>query len=349
MGRSGLHRRQAQPQPVDEQSSGRRRSGSLPGMTQDWARLRAQATEQSQLLTRRQCLAAGLSRDLIAHRLATGRWRRLYPGVYLTTPGKDDWFMRATAALLHAGDGAALCGESAAYLWALRKDPPRHVDIAIPLARRLTARDGIRFSRRQGIETLADEMTFPWRTTIPVTVLDLAAAGGPDAALAAVARPVQQARVTVEQLRGELERRGRHPHGRLLREVLDDVEAGAESAAEVRYVRDVERAHGLPTGERQAATHHGTTRRHDNRYSAYRLVVEVDGRLGHESWQDRVRDGRRDRQILPSEGTTLRVFWPDVAVTPCTTALEIGAALTSGGWTGRPHRCRRSDCVLSHG
>ena len=36
----------------------------------------------------------------------------------------------------------------------------------------------------------------------------------------------------------------------------------------------------------------GRRRRHDHEYTAYRLIVEVDGRLGHEQWADRVRDGQ---------------------------------------------------------
>ena len=44
----------------------------------------------------------------------------------------------------------------------------------------------------------------------------------------------------------------RLPRRRLLLEVLDDVSTGAYSALERRYLRDVERAHALPTGARQS-------------------------------------------------------------------------------------------------
>lgn len=321
-------------------------SGSR-GMGRDWGTLRRQADEQRDLLTRSQCLAAGLTDSFIRHRLRCGRWRRVHAGVYLTAPGRNDWLMRATASFLLAGDDAAFVRESAEYLWGLGSKEPRIIELAVPHAQQISSVPGARIVRRRGLERLIDDREYPWRTTIPVTVVDIATSGTEDHALATIARAVQRFSATVAQLRAEIGRRGRCRHGRLIQDVLADVENGAESAAEIRYIRDVERAHGLPTGERQATTSHGASRRHDTRYAAYRLLVEIDGRLGHESWQDRVRDGRRDRQVLPAEGATLRVFWTDVAVTPCATAIEIGAALTAGGWDGHLHPCRRATCVVA--
>lgn len=81
-------------------------------------------------------------------------------------------------------------------------------------------------------------------------------------------------------------------------------------------------------------------------YDDFATVVEVDGRLGHERWSDRVRDGRRDRSAGREGSVTTRVFWPDVAVSPCDTAADIGAVLRVRGWSGRPRPCRRRDCAV---
>jgi hypothetical protein len=132
----------------------------------------------------------------------------------------------------------------------------------------------------------------------------------------------------------------------LLTSVLADVADGAQSGAEVLYVRDVERAHGLPVATRQGPSDRGPRRYRDNLYGAEVLVVEVDGRLGHELWSDRVRDGRRDREVLAGDQVTTRVFWSDLALTPCRTAVEVAAVLTRRGWTGRPHRCRKRACEV---
>lgn len=317
----------------------------------DWGALRRAADGQRGLLTRSQCLAAGLTDDVLRWRVDSRRWRRLHEGVFLTVPGRDDWRTTSLAALLCVDlpgveSGAAFADESAAFWWGLTPRPPALVTLVVPSHRRVVAPPGVVVRRSTRWAGYLDDLEDPARTTVAATVLDCAAAGGADAALARVASAVQGRRVNVGQLRAELGRRRGHPHGRLLREVLGDVGAGAESPAEIRWIRDVERAHGLPAGERQAATDSGRRRHHDNRWTAYRLVVEVDGRVGHERWVDRVRDGRRDREVALGGDLTLRVFWVDVTVDACRTAVEVGALLQARGWTGRPHPCRATGCAV---
>lgn len=58
------------------------------------------STEQHALLTRRQCLTAGMSDKAIRWRLDRGWWVAVHHGVYLTQPGRDDWHTRAVAAQL---------------------------------------------------------------------------------------------------------------------------------------------------------------------------------------------------------------------------------------------------------
>ena len=76
--------------------------------------LRARIAGQSGLVTRRQALSGGFTDEQIRWKLSSLRWVALYPGVYLTTPGRDDWQMHAVAALLAVGRPSALCGPSAA-------------------------------------------------------------------------------------------------------------------------------------------------------------------------------------------------------------------------------------------
>ncbi|WP_281612114.1 hypothetical protein, partial [Escherichia coli] len=84
----------------------------------------------------------------------------------------------------------------------------------------------------------------------------------------------------------------------------------------------------------------GRRRYHDNRYTAYGLIVEVDGRMGHERWEDRVRDGRRDRSVAVDGTITSRVFWPDVTSGACDTARDVAGLLRRGGWVGLARPCR---------
>jgi hypothetical protein len=138
--------------------------------------------------------------------------------------------------------------------------------------------------------------------------------------------------------------RPRQAHRALLIEALSEIGAGAHSIAEVRYVRDVERAHGLPSGLGQEPGPRATHR--DRIYEEIKLIVEVDGRRGHQGWLGQQEDGRRDRRSAVGGWLTARIFWIDVAGTPCELALELGAICASRGWTGRLRSCRRADCAV---
>ncbi|NYG07664.1 hypothetical protein BJ986_002151 [Phycicoccus badiiscoriae] len=317
----------------------------------DWGHLRRLADSQCDLLTRRQCLAAGMSPDALAWRVSSGRWSRVHEGVFLTAPGRRDWHGRAVAALLQACSGgpvadAALGGRSAAYLWGIDARPPRQIELLIPEPRRVTPPAGVRVRRVSRFDSVVHETAYPWRSTVAATVLDVAALGSPLDALSIAARAVQMELVGAGELSQELGARAGHRHSKVLRRALGDVATGAESGAEVLYIRDVERAHGLPTATRQTASDQGSRRRHDNEYRPYGVIVEVDGRLGHEQWADRVKDGRRDRQLLAEARLTTRIFFADVAVEPCRTALEVGAILAGRGWMGQLRRCRRAGCSV---
>ncbi len=318
----------------------------------DWGTLRLIASGQCDLLTRRQCLDAGMTDEAVRWRVTSGRWVRSHEGVYLTRPGRADWDGRAMAALLHALSGgpvadAALCGRSAAHLWGLEPRPPRQIEVVIPERRRVAAPSGVRVRRAFRFDAVVHDLAQPWRTTVAATVLDVATTGTPLDALSLVARAVQKELVTTSELSQELAARAGHRHSQILRRALVDVDAGGESGAELLYLRDVERAHALPRSVSQSPSEVGRRRRHDHEYTAYRLIVEVDGRLGHEQWSDRVRDGRRDRQLLTTARLTTRVFFADVALEPCRTAAEVGAILAGRGWLGRPRRCRRTGCVAA--
>ena len=117
-----------------------------------------------------------------------------------------------------------------------------------------------------------------------------------------VTRAIQTRRTSAARLLAVARGRSRLTHRRLLANVLGDVAAGAQSALEIEYLRDVERAHGLPDGERQQPF--GRTWQ-DVRYMRFTTIVELDGRLGHEG-MGRFRDMRRDNAALVRGQATLR-------------------------------------------
>lgn len=74
------------------------------------------AADQRGVIGRRQLLAVGLTGSQARRYLANGQWRTVFPGVYLTHAGPVSGHGIAWAALLYAGDGAALSHGTALWL-----------------------------------------------------------------------------------------------------------------------------------------------------------------------------------------------------------------------------------------
>jgi very-short-patch-repair endonuclease len=299
--------------------------------------LAARVAGQFGLVTRAQALGGGLTPKTVECHLSSGRWVRLHPGVYLTTPGRDDWDVRSTAAVLWAGPGAALSGTSAGYAWGLVRAEPQLLEVVVPADRMVRSVPGVDVSRSRYARARVDENAWPHRIGAAHTVFDLARGRPVDRAVTLVARGLDLRLCSTQELVRALSERRRQPGRRVLLEMLRDVEGGAESAAEVRYGRDVERRHGLPRGRRQSPT--GAGGRHDVEYEEFGVVVEVDGRMAHEAWVRRQKDGHRDRTALARGRVTVRCFWVDLVPTACALAADVGAVLQSRGWSGRLRRC----------
>ena len=306
--------------------------------------LAARIRGQSGLVSRDQALSGGLTEKTIRCRIESGRWLRLHPGVYLTEPGRDDWSMRAVAALLHVGPPVALCGKSAGHAWSLLPDPGDTISVVVPFGRSGRMRDGIEVIRSRHMRERVDPSAWPHRTTAEDTVLDLSQGRSLDRAVALAGKARQLHLVTPGSLLRALDHRPGQSHRSLLRLALGEIHDGVESAAEYRYVRDVERAHGLPAGRRQEPA--PGQRHRDSFYDLVDVVVEVDGRVGHEGWAAQKRDRRRDLDAAVNGYLTVRPTWVDVAQAPCALAADLVAVFHSRGWQGRARRCRRRGCSV---
>lgn len=300
---------------------------------------------QSGLLTRAQARAAGMTERAIDWRLSSGRWAAVHPGVYLTIPGRDDWEMRAVAALLHAGPGAVLSGRSAGHVWGLVRAEPDPIEVSVPWNRIVRPPPGVIITRGRHVLARTHPTEWPHRISAPHTVWDLAAKRDLDGAITLAAKALSLGIAATGDLRLALAERPRQRHHGLFTEILTEVDRGAESPAEVRYLRDVERAHGLPRGTAQSPTADGGRR--DVEYDELRLVVEIDGRLNHDGWQARKRDGLRDRKTLVEGKLTVRAYWTDLVPSACELAADVGSILQERGWIGTPSRCPRRDCVIA--
>jgi hypothetical protein len=307
---------------------------------------------QCGIADRSQAKQAGFSDRQIWHRLRSGKWQRVHEGVYATFTGPLTPDARLWAALRRAGDGAMLSHETAAEVHGLIDKPAGNaIHITVPTGRRPVRRGSVRgiVIHRSGLSR--PQLPITWklpRTRIEDTVLDLIdAAPNFQVAYGWIARAVTRDLATVGMLRAALATRRRARYRAELAVAFGDSDGGVHSGLELRYTRDVERAHGLPVAQRQARREiAGRVHYRDNWYAEYRVCVEVDGPAYHRDeqvWKDK----RRDNVNLAEDGAETFRFGPvEVTELACESAAMVAAALARNGWKGTPRPCRRPGCSL---
>lgn len=334
-------------------------SGESRGDDDVWERerlrlkLESQRRMQDGVLTHAQLVAAGVTRADLARMQRRKELRRVHPRVYVDHTGPLNWHQRAWAAVLYAAP---------AYLYGPSAEPPRTeqlarpgfvpdpIHVAIDQTRRVNAQPGIVIHRLTDLENHAYGGVPP-RLRLEDNALAMAHEARSEIdVVASLANVVGRSYVTADSLRAAL---GRFPSLRRrawIATIVDDLESGTHSVLEHGYLVKVERAHGLPTSDRQVprTTASGGQFR-DVEYEAYGLVVELDGALGHDTWRDQARDADRALDDLAATGTvTARLRWHQVYESPCRTAHSLARILRSRGWAGAPVACSDS-CPLGPG
>ena len=250
------------------------------------------AGAQHGIITWAEMIAAGLSAEQIRHRVKIGLLIRVYRGVYgvghraLTTEAQY------LAAVKVCGEGAVLRGLAAAYLLAIFKASPPPPEVATRNQRRIP-----------GLKTR--RMKLDWRdvsefkgipcTTVPRTIVDLAARLDHDA----LAKLFHEANVrygtTQEQIEAVLKRLGNAKGARTLRAVIHGEIKVALSILEREFLNALKR-HGLPLPDSNVRV---GNYRVDFRWGDLKLTVELDSYRYHRSryaWEQshaREREARR--------------------------------------------------------
>jgi hypothetical protein len=252
-----------------------------PRATQpDEIKLGELVSQQGGAVSWRQLLAIGMTLGQIEARLVAGVWCHSgLPGVYVAFTGPVGFLSRCWAALLHAGPGCVLCLETAAWVWGLRDDTPPTVDVMIPTTRRVVAQPGMRVHLRVAVGRRRHPARQPPVTSVEETVIDLVDVSQTGAdAIDVVIRACQRRLTTAARLLATAELRKKMRRRTLLLDVLSDVVEGVLSALERRWLRDVERAHGLPRGSRNRPEGRSGRRRYrDVHYREYRLIASWTG------------------------------------------------------------------------
>jgi hypothetical protein len=311
--------------------------------TEPLAACRELAAGQAGVVGRQQALGAGLPPHVIDGLLRTGRWQRLHSGVYAAFTGEPGREARLWAALLRAGPEAVLSHRTAAVLFGLTGEDAGPVHITVPRDSHPRRVPGVVIHRVDRARAARHPVLVPPRTTVEATVLDLAAsARSAEDAYHWVFRATGQRLTTGARLRSALTSRPAMRWHAALMQCLGDVYEGVHSNLEYRYVRDVERPHGLPRAARQVRViRDGAPRYLDNLYEEGMVCVELDGRTAHPPGE-RFRDFRRDNAGAADGILTLRYGWPDVTSVPCQVAAQIAAVLRDRGWAAYPRPCSPS-------
>jgi very-short-patch-repair endonuclease len=280
--------------------------------------------------------------------LRTDRWRGLYRGVYLACTGMPSWEGVLWAALRRCGPDAGLSHATAAELDGIASRQPRAVHVTVPAHQRVSVARGeldgglprIVVHRSARLPFAIHPARTPPRTRAEETVLDLAeSARSIDVVFSVLSAACAKGVVTPGQVRAAVERRKKMRWRGDILVALNEITDGVLSMLERRYLRNVERPHGLPKPKRQLRMRRNRGSAYlDLFFDGYDLAVELDGRAAHPV-EERWRDIHRDNFFASAGIITLRYNWADITTRPCQVAAEITAILRLRGWSGTVRSC----------
>lgn len=202
---------------------------------------------QCGVLSRQQVVACGLTPQYIRTQVRGRRWQRLFRAAYATFSGPVPREAVLWAAVLCAGPGAVLSHQSAAEACGLIDEPYDPIHVTLPLARRVTGLPGLMIHNSIRIESACHPIRLPPQTRVEETVVDLTQTSySLEQALSWITRACGRRLTRPERIASAIDARKKLRWRAELLASVADAAAGAHSPLELRYVRNVERAHGLP-------------------------------------------------------------------------------------------------------
>jgi predicted transcriptional regulator of viral defense system len=273
------------------------------------------------VVTRMELLAAGLSKASVDGRIAKGALIPVHRGVYRVGHRAPSVEARYLAAVRAGGDSAVLSGRAAGYLHGLLKGKPPPPEATTLTQRRI---DGVATSC---CRNLAQTDTTTVRgipvTSVPRTLVDLAAVLGPNPLARACHEAEVRYRTTPANVEAVLERRPNSPGAAKLRKILRGEVRVTLSALERAFLRRLEDA-GLPLPETNRPA---GGRRVDCRWPDRRLTVELDSYRFHNSRHAWEMDRRREREARARGDEFRRFTYEDALKQPRYMLAELRALL----------------------
>jgi hypothetical protein len=296
------------------------------------------------VVTRAELMGAGLTRPDIDRLVRRKELRQVHRRVYVDHTGPLTYDQRIWAAVLAVAP-AVVCGHTL-----VRPQPAaERIDVAVEATRHVKEPDGVRVHRISGLDAVAQWKAVPPRMRREDAVIRLVDRAETELDVVRLLTDAARDRnIGVARLRCAVERCHRLRRGAFVVALLDDIATGAHSVLEHGYLTRVERAHGLPVASRQVERTAATGKEvRDVEYVEYATVVELDGRLWHDSFDAQGRDAGRDLADHASGRRAIRLRWRQVFGTPCATAASLATVLQRAGWQGRPVACG-DGCPIGH-
>ncbi len=285
------------------------------------------ATKSHGVVTRAALLDAGVTAEQIRCRVRKRALIREYPGVYRVGHRAPSVEARYLAAVLACGEGAVLSGRAAAHLFGLVKGTAPLPEVTAPKLKRVP---GVKTTRSTHIERTS------WRaiptTTIPRTLVDLAATLSFDALARACHEAGVLHRTTPSQVEAVLDTRPTTKGATNLRRVLRGEARVTLSRLERRFLARLRRAGlPLPVTNRPAGT-----KRVDCRWREHRVTVELDSYTFHNSRHAWEQDRRREREARARGDEFRRYTYGDVHEHPGAMLAELAVLLRASRRSGVP-------------
>jgi hypothetical protein len=276
---------------------------------------------------------AGVPRTARQRRLASGRWRNAGPGVWVLPSSPPTHEQRLWIALLGAGRESVVSHEAAAELHHIKNVLRGLVTLTVPHGDHPRVRNATVHQLSDVLPHHIEVVHGLTVTTIPRTVVDLAAVVGPvrlQHIVEDVAYDGLSTFVEIGECLKSVARRGK-PGVRRLSLVLDSYRGGKEVARSrlERSLLEVIHQFGIPMPIPQYAFPgrqfvNGCV---DFAFPDAKLVLEADGRRWHTRIRDLKRDHERDGDAAEAGWLTLRLLYEHITGDPEGSARRIRTVL----------------------
>jgi hypothetical protein len=299
----------------------------LGGSTmKQWPQIIDIVETQSGVIGKAQLDDMGVTRAQMQTLLRDRRLERVAPRVWRVAGTPPTWRQDLQAGLLSLGKQSWISHEAAAQLHRFDRTPPDRVEFLVFRSHRNSALGFPVHAARRWSPVDAIEIDGLRVTSATRTVLDLANAGAhPDRVAAAIDTAVRlglSSPETILRRLGQIRTRGWNGVRRI-EQLLEH--AGGHTMLERRFLELVDSV-GLPrpVTQQEFRTPDGRfVARVDFYFRAQDLVVEVTGKVGHSTPEERMRDAQRRNEL---QELGLRVYeftWEDVTQRPIVVTMQL--------------------------